>query len=365
MTVHFVYRSPYDNPAGFHHRAFDDDTVLAWFQRVWREVAAGQTAPSSETLIGRDVYGFDCLLQDAADGAAPPVTADELRAVLRRRLYITQDEHFLMTDHCVQVYTDDDEVELAIYVFDDYYFNRRRARAAFLAHGDAPLPSTSASRSRYRSPRDCVRDVPTRVKGAQAVYIMFQDYGGMSLECPAGCFRVRGVRLPDFWRWLARTTPDEDEWPGNLLSLHECLFPATGKVTGMEEAFVEALRANPADRTSWGAYADWLEEQGQPGPGVVLLREALLRLAQDADTLTELLHPSQPDPTKSRIRVEEHVAQAWLHTNRWTYPSGRSEDVYVQMTFFDDLWAAAHPDLAGSILRFGSRWDPLTVDETA
>ncbi len=43
-----------------------------------------------------------------------------------------------------------------------------------------------------------------------------------------------------------------------------------------------------------------------------------------------------------------------LHVARWD-----KEDLYHQWYFFDDLWAAAHPDLANALLRYASRWDVL------
>ena len=38
------------------------------------------------------------------------------------------------------------------------------------------------------------------------------------------------------------------------------------------------------------------------------------------------------------------------------------KDMYHQWIFFDDQWAAAHPDLANSLLRYTRCWDMLSPD---
>jgi hypothetical protein len=35
MAITFVYRSPYENPTGRYVKRLPDDSILAWFQRVW------------------------------------------------------------------------------------------------------------------------------------------------------------------------------------------------------------------------------------------------------------------------------------------------------------------------------------------
>jgi hypothetical protein len=71
-----------------------------------------------------------------------------------------------------------------------------------------------------------------------------------------------------------------------------------------------------------------------------------------------LYHPARYEPDKSLIHVEEHLAQLCLHVDRWW----DEVDVYQQWIFFDDRWAAAHPDLANSILRYTRCWDMLSPD---
>ena len=69
-------------------------------------------------------------------------------------------------------------------------------------------------------------------------------------------------------------------------------------------------------------------------------------------------YPHNHDPAKSLVHVEDHLAQLCVHVGRLKHQG----DVYQQWVFFDDRWAAAHPDLANSILRYTRCWDMLSAD---
>jgi uncharacterized protein (TIGR02996 family) len=166
--------------------------------------------------------------------------------------------------------------------------------------------------------------------------------------------------LPDFPKWLAGTAADEVEWPGHLCSLKEELFPEGEAPRGLEGAFVRSLASDPGDRASWMAYADWLHEQGRPGAGAAILHHALTRMARAAEpSRGDRKGKPRGEPGKSRIRVNDHLAVACFHSDHWSTPR-RSQDLYEQMILFDDLWAGAHSDLARSMVRYASRWDPLS-----
>src|SRR5262249_396575 len=64
------------------------------------------------------------------------------------------------------------------------------------------------------------------------------------------------------------------------------------------------------------------------------------------------------DPAKTLVRVSEHVVEFCWHVGRMFEQHG----VYQEWVFFDDQWAAAHPDLANSLLRYTRCWDMLSPD---
>ena len=78
------------------------------------------------------------------------------------------------------------------------------------------------------------------------------------------------------------------------------------------------------------------------GPQAEARRE-LLAFAADAPR-------NSGDPERSLIAVGDHVAQLCLHVSEFFG--------YQQWIVFDDRWAAAHPELAASLLRYNHDWDP-------
>ncbi len=60
---------------------------------------------------------------------------------------------------------------------------------------------------------------------------------------------------------------------------------------------------------------------------------------------------SEPDAARSRVSDTRHLAQALVHVHELFG--------YEQWYLFDDVWAAGHPELASSLLRYASSWDPF------
>lgn len=352
MSVWFVYRSHYRNPGCRHVRRFDADTVLGWFRSIWEPVPEEQAGDHAERLLGRDVYSFENLFRDiAAEGWPPPKTMGELAGRLRDALYVGEMNH---GPHHVEILTDDDELEMTISVIDDEYMSKHPQRAAFLAREDWRLPDGAAD-GEFR-PTTRVPKVSPKGAGVGATYLCFLAYydsGSLSdlQECATGLRGIPGVRLPDLVHYLLRVT-EAAGWEGEMENLraaaHAAIAVEVAGTSGDEAALLVAL-AGGADALAWSAYSDWLQEHGRPPAGVHLLRRAL-RLA-DAGHFQE-----SRKRAKDECLVQTHVAQACLHTADWGKMDG---DLYHHWVLFDDLWAAAHPELAHSLLRLASRWDVL------
>jgi hypothetical protein len=56
------------------------------------------------------------------------------------------------------------------------------------------------------------------------------------------------------------------------------------------------------------------------------------------------------DPERSVIDVAEHIAQMSMHAS--------TVFGYQQWYLFDDVWAAAHAEMAASLLRYAANWNP-------
>ncbi len=354
MAVHFVYRSHYDNPGAFHVRRFDADSVLDWFRGIWQGVPEDQASAHAEKLIGRVVYSFGSLFEKISEhNWPPPKTMNELGKRLNDALYVGELKGG--TNH-IQILTDDDELEMAIYIFDDHYAKKYPDRCAFLTREDWILPDGGATGGEFKLPRGAKAEKGNIAGEGRTYFAHFAAYdsGSLSdLDVFSLCGVVRNARVPDVARFLF--TPDiqaahepEDPRP-ELAQLVGGLDAAVKAAKGQEAAFLKAVAANPNDTVCWGAYSDWLLENDRPP----LLERILKKYAPEAGCGTD-----SRSTKKDRVVVQSHVAQASKHVARWEWMKG-AEDLYHHFVLFDDLWANAHPHLAASLLRTANRWDPL------
>jgi uncharacterized protein (TIGR02996 family) len=385
MTVYFVYRSHYDNPTGNFLKKFpEDDTVLGWFQRRWQGVPEyGDAREHAAAILGRDVYGFNTIFTRIAENEAPPpTTMDELAEIVEEYAYVNDLEH---TAHSLQVLTDDDELEMAYYFFDDKFLAKKGAKAAYLLLDDWKLPADAgpAAASEFKSSGRVKKLLPkgTGEGTTWLALLAYYDSGNLSDIDVEGPCRLDGVRLPDLAGYLATAVPPKKAgaWPFELALLRSQLLADPPDAAGEEAAFLKLLREEPQEAGHWNVYSDWLAERGAPPAGCVVLERALQQSARfpvgsicNSINTTELARGSlsaaraeleallprfagELDTAKSRVQVEQHVAQLCLHTARWG-----DQDLYHRWIAFDDLWAAAHPDLAKAILTYARRWDVLS-----
>jgi uncharacterized protein (TIGR02996 family) len=382
MSTYFVYRSPYHGPSGKYLKRFDDATVLDWFRNHWRAVPDGpdyRAHKHAEELLGTDVYGFASLFERIAEhGLAAPTDERTLWRLLRANLYV--EGEIRTAPHCVQVLTDDDELELAYYFFDDEFLAKYDGWADFLLNEGWQLPGGHAMGG-YPSGVPTTALAP-RKGGPGVTYLVFHGYSdSLSLTDIEGGYRFSGLRLPDLARHLARTSPAGGDWPFPLRLLRSQLLQAPDKARPQGKAFLQAIQDNPGDESNWAVYSDWLEDQGRPRAGPAVLERALTACARYpvADILNgidtrglglgdlpaarkeceELLKRFEGraghDPAQSLVHVEDHLAQLCLHTDRWEMC-----DLFHQWFLFDDLWAGANPALANAVLQYARRWDVLS-----
>jgi uncharacterized protein (TIGR02996 family) len=355
VAVYFVYRSHYGTPSEKHVRRFEFDTVLDWAKANFRPVAGEDAACEyGEILLGGlDVYSFGSIFLDAA--ANNLVFPREMADVEEwfQGMYVQGTAH---GPHHIQVLTDDDEIELAVYVFDDHYRAENPGKADFLLLEGWGLPAGDSDKPLPILPK--TNGVEPKGDGEGSVFVVTLDADNSSNLSDLSEYghgrRIDGVRVPDLVRYLL-VNPNEEDY-GALYVLRESLEPLFHEQQGPEAGFRDAIRKDPGDLTSWAAYSDWLVEHDLPPAGLHLLELALREREYEHDR-------GNRDPRFDCVKVSEHAAQASKNEGRWPdapaeTPSPR--DTYAQFLFFDDRWAAAHPTLAAGILTFASRWDVLT-----
>jgi hypothetical protein len=331
--VYFVYRSHYEGPLSKRVHQLPDETVLAWFRRGW-------TCEDPETWVeaqlGGDVYGLDSIFEAAQEKDLPrPETTGELRALLHEHLYVEGDENYIrLDDHSLRVRTDDDEVELAYFFLDGDVVAAAPDRLAYLLHESWRLPD------QVSQPRPFAAEVPVTVvtpagTGETTTYAVFLTfYDGESLA-RAQPLAFPGVGLPELARHLqAADTPRSANWPPELLVLRALIAPG-------EDTIGPALeRCN-----RWPGF----NLNANPWPALPDEHDAAHRRAMEMVAAAEYTVDRRLEA--SLLRVDEHLAQLAMHC---------SESFgYQQWYLFDTTWAATHPNLAHSLLRYANHWDPL------
>jgi hypothetical protein len=359
MPAFFAYRSPYDSPLGKHACRLSTDSVLEWFRRNW--ACAGTSASEDEQHqraeawlrdeLDCDPYGLTSLFTAAArDGLAPPRSEADLFELLQEHLYVEGDkqEQLLCRPGSIQVYTDDDNLDVAYYFCDDAFLKDHGRLAAFLLHEPWRLPAACQVGS-FRS--GCpYREVATGLGGEGGTYLVVTrecgkcEFGTLAERPPA---LLPGVRLPALPSCLRATTPAAD-WPEELVLLWSQL-PDEGELS--DDGLRDAL-----DRVHWFPVAVF---EHLPDARTLSRKEAHTMLW---DRRRTMMHEKyRTNSLLSRVASSGHLAQlCWCVANAPTWAFGRN--VYNQWYLFDDLWASGNPDLAAGILRFATRWDVLTPE---
>jgi uncharacterized protein (TIGR02996 family) len=340
MAVYFVYRCPYGAPSGKHVCRFEYDTVLDWAQAVFRQFAETDKAYeyAAGLLGGLYVYSFAgmFLIDHGETARDAPRTVDDVGAWFG----CMYDQGQANGPHHVQLLTDDDEIEMAVYVFDDHYRAANPGRADFVLRDGWELPPGDAGGAARPLPPTSPIEPSGRGEGVLYCFSSYaDDSSNLSDLCPA--LRIDGLRVPDLARYLL-LCPNEDALDSGLNESRDCLRQLLLKPTGEDAGFLAAIRDQPDEQTHWSAYTDWLLERDLPPAGLHLLDRALRDEASKAAQ-------RRREPESNCVNVTAHMAQ-------WFHPGAAPE----QFVIFDDRWAAAHPTLAAGILTFAARWDVLT-----
>lgn len=331
--MYFVYRSHYEGTLSKWVCQLPDETVLAWFRRGW---ACEDPRTWVEAELGVDVYGLDSIFDEARKLNLPrPETTSELRTLLHEHLYVEGGNDYIrLDDHSLRVRTDDDEVQLAYFFLDDDVVAAARDRLAYLLHESWPLPD------RVSQPLPFTPNVPvvlaspagTGQATTYAVFLTFYDGESLARSQPLA---FPGIDLPGLAKHLrAVDTPRGNAWPPELLVLRALIAPG-------EDTVRPAL-----DRCNrWPGF----NLNAIPWPALPEDHDAVHRRAMEIVAAGEYIDDRRPEA--SLLRVDDHLAQLAIHCG--------DSFGYQQWYLFDTTWAATHPNLAQSLLRYANQWDPL------
>ncbi len=340
MSVYFVLRTAYATPLGKRVVKFDDENLLAWFQRIWPQAdddasMFGQHQP--EALGIDDAYGIWWLFEQMVEQPSKPDSMEELTEWLDGQQY--PEGEIEAIDHAWQVCTDDDELDIVVMMFDDEFATANPDRVAFLLHPDLLLPTEVKVADSFEWTHQVNDLSPIGPEDEAEVFIILLAIDDSAwLRDLLKPFRFKGVSLPDFVDFLKevpQSVIDEsnaiegwhapNKWRKELLRLREI---AIEKQCDSLESLLTAYEAEQAAKAA----------------------------ATQERNRSSWIHIRQP----STIQTDDHFAQvAFLTTSKMRSRPETTNDHNSQWFLFDKVWAASHPDLAKSLLWFGTLATPL------
>lgn len=348
MSVYFVYRSQYGTPNLNHLKKFDNGSVLEFFQQHWQQWAMhADDRDYTRRLFGCDVYGFASLFEAInQEDLSPPQSMKQLENLLSDHLYVEGDMRF--GPDSIQVLTDDDELQLAYYFFDDHYLKANDGKASFMLREEWRLPEDFSSDS-TRLQESCTSLRPSG-GGTGTTYCAFLSYyDGGNLTDIEGPICIDGLRLPTLIKYLHDAQPavssnGTSEWPFEL-RLVRALLPEN--IEHSSSADLERV----LEQASQCPVSKITNELNFEKFGIASLSQSKIELELRSQAVGATVDCDPP-----LIQVSEHVAQISLNTDTFS----DEVKVYQRWIFFDDLWAGCNVDLANSILCYAKKWDVLS-----
>lgn len=334
MKIYFAYRSGYI-PNHRHLRVFEADSVLDWFVQNWpvlserpdqEEHSESEEEGALALFLGEQPYGLP--LSDVADEGekpariAAPRNLKELKEKVESFAYCGE---VLVAKNCVQVLTDDDEIELAWYVFDEEYARANAAKVAIWLHADLPLQAEGALEP--QKPLKSKKILPAGAGRGRVYWMASAIHDSLNLDDLEGAFCIEGVTLPGLLDHLRHSDTV------SMRSEALCGLPDI-------RLFQRLCKLLPSlDQEQ--LFAQWSR-----CPGTKLDTVA----PEDISNLTledvRRIQDPEAGSDSSRIICGENLVEVITDNGGF----------YDYLVLFDDVWLAANPQLGHSLARFCSTW---------
>lgn len=203
------------------------------------------------------------------------------------------------------------------------------------------MPATAATSSEFQ-PAVPVRSLEPSGAGEGRTFVVAIEVQQTAWLDTMDVAMLDRVRVPDLARWLRDVVPVRStrtarsrattmvvpsDWPGRLLQLRALL---------------------QADDASIGPALQRLRDVPQPAD-LVWARIGSDRLMAP--------WPQAHDTSAAELRAERGARRTDSIAEAGPHHAMMLDD--AQLFVFDDLWATANPDLAQSILAWGSHWNPM------
>lgn len=227
MAIHFVYRTPYQRQFKYY-RKFEETTILEWFHSFWslKNYGIDSFHQKIDEWLGIDVYGLNRYsLSDAIieEDLPEPQNFDELVNYLQEYAYVRKIT--ISGTNLLQVLTDDDELDLAYYIFDDVFLQQYPEKTAYITQEYLPQEVKVIQPNFYEE--SYTKTILTKHnEELNAVYFaFFSAWGNNNLynlpRTQNGIIKIEGISLTNLTSFLATWQPKNsfDYYPPELLFL--------------------------------------------------------------------------------------------------------------------------------------------------
>lgn len=310
MKIYFAYRTGYQ-PNNRFIKEFEAESILAFFQTHWRTFTDNE---QYREFLGIDVYGFPIhqYQEEVDEFVIPPKTntLDELKECLERGVYCND---IIFDEHCIQVLTDDDEIELAWYVFDETYKNANMDKLALWFYENLPtqVNSNKDFELEVELPQIKVGD------SDDCCYLIDNTIYDSANSEDITSIQILGTNLVDLMKNLKSVKFNDDNYDFNVLKLIQSI----------------SINENIDDTNK------------------VLTEFVKYDLSQIGD-FQNLSIKDNIDYNK--VSVSNHIAELCVVSMGCFY------NYYV---LFDNKWANSYPELAKSLINFGINWQFIESDD--
>ena len=295
----------------------------------------------------------------------PPETERQLKSWLEKIDYPRI--HVAAGGHAWQAIVEGSEINFVAMMFDDDHIEKHPDRTTFLVRKQQKLPtrvSAEPKRFRWNGPGYVIGRKGKHRGTVYAIVMVIED--NLFITPPLCSFRFNGVRLPGFVKYLQSEQPpqtangrrysDRGCWPKELEMLR--WFAIKNRATtSFKNVFQEMLDNHPL------SYADLY--QGKMMGGLDSCRQNIEVVQRDIKEreATHKASKARIDKEYKTIKHDDFVQ----FSKHFVQVGFRSEAIRIKrrpsqwdnrnetIMFFDDIWAGSHPDLAKSLLYYGSQ----------
>ncbi len=323
MKIYFAFRSGYEKTTRYV-KEFEADSVLDWFQKNW-DTFQGEYG-CEENLLGVHVYGFPIDDEDLEEGqkVQKPKTLSQLKAQIEEYIYQNETK---INANCLQVYTDDDEIELAWYVFDEKFIENNPDKIAIWLNGYLP---TTFGNNGLKLASKCIEITPNGTENGCVYYGSNPFYDSGNFETLEGLYKIENIRLPTLLNYLRANQINVKKGAEPTYGLNELRFIqfiAKQLPTANFTEIIEMLGKMPLTE---------LEDIDLENLDNYSLNDIM-------KTNTENFEPSK----SSFIKINEHCCE-WN-----TVAMDMFHNYFV---FFDDLWVEKNESFAKNLAQFTKTW---------